>query len=79
MVEINSIGAEILCLMVPDEKGLCLVVRLLEGIGDETSEVLVDLFEVKDLDSDIVVEVVSRNKAPGQTKDIWGLWRCVWL
>jgi len=51
----SSTGAEILCLMVPDEKE-CFVVRFLRGISGEYSEVLADLLVVKALDKDIFAE-----------------------
>lgn len=55
VVEMSSTGAEILCLMVPDEKE-CFVVRFLRGISGEYSEALADLLVVKALDRDIFAE-----------------------
>jgi len=51
----SSTGAEILCLMVPDEKER-FVVRFLRSISGEESEVLADLLAVKALDRDIFAE-----------------------
>jgi hypothetical protein len=54
VVEINSIGPEILFLTVPEAKE-CLVVRLLEGVDPFESELEAPLFRliVKALESDI--------------------------
>jgi hypothetical protein len=55
VVEMSSTGAEILCLMVPDEKE-CFVVRFLRGMSDKLSDTFADLLVVKALERDIFAE-----------------------
>jgi len=55
VVEMSSTGAEILCLMLPDEKE-CFVVRFLRGISGKFSDTLADLLVVKALERDIFAE-----------------------
>jgi hypothetical protein len=65
VVEINSIGPEILFLTVPEAK-VCLVVKLLEGVGPFESELEAPLFRfiVKALESDIFPD---RSEFPNST------------
>ncbi len=58
VVEMSSIGAEILCLMDPEEKD-GLVVKLLFGISANASVLLTPLRAVKALDRDIFAECGS--------------------
>jgi len=55
VVEMSSTGAEILCLIVPDEKE-CFVVRFLRGMSGKCSDTLAALLVVKALERDIFAE-----------------------
>jgi len=59
VVEMSSIGAEILCLIVPEAEKECFVVRDLLGISGVLSLPPRDLLVVKALDRDIFADMAA--------------------
>jgi len=60
VVEMSSIGAEILCLIVPEEEKECFAVRDLFGISGVLSLPPLDLLVVKALERDIFANMAGK-------------------
>jgi len=56
----SSIGAEILCLIVPEEDNECFVVRDLFGISGVLSFAALDLLVVKALEIDVFANMAAK-------------------
>jgi hypothetical protein len=60
VVEMSSIGAEILCLIVPEEDNECFVVRDLFGSSGALSFAALDFLVVKALEIDIFANMAAK-------------------
>ena len=60
VVEMSSIGAEILCLIVPEEDNECFAVRDLFGISGILSLAALDFLVVKALERDIFANMAAK-------------------